>query len=72
MNLIVNFLVFYPNNYQGGIGSHHEHRHIATIDGDTRVGDIVDVVKKELDEITKDMTRGWDDGKYILKEIVIC
>ena len=71
MVALVEFVVFYPDNYQGGSGKLIEHQSTFKIDEEKTVAENLDYIKKELQKYTKFLTNGWQDNKCIVKSIKI-
>lgn len=71
INVLVNFLIFYPDNYQGGSGKHFMQSKIVSLNPFLNLREIKDEVSEEIRKLTADQTHNWDDSEFVIKEIQI-
>jgi hypothetical protein len=72
MKALVTFLVFHPDNYQGGSGAYHEYTQIVDSIEDIELRDLKERVHDEIMvKLNECIPMNWKDGSYILKKTEI-
>ncbi len=69
MYLIVNYLVFHPDNHQGGSGVWYKHKKHLDIESSKSLMETYEAVHVNLKVETRKMTHNWDDSKYQIQTI---
>lgn len=71
MQALVTFLIFHPDNCQGGSGAYHEHTAIIKSIEDLELRDLKEKIHEEITIKMNECTPNWVDRAYILKKTEI-
>ena len=71
MKALIKFIVFYPDNYQGGSGSYFNHSAVIDLDDGLEMRDLKELIYEKINPKVMNDTEAWDNSKYIIQSIEI-
>lgn len=71
MILLVKYLVFYPDNYQGASGTHHREKKAYSFNKGISYEDSIAFIKNDLDSKVGVATKAYQDGGYTIQSIEV-
>lgn len=69
MKVLIKYLIFYPDNYQGAMGKHFKHEAVLIMDPSTTLDELNNTINDHLNEITLKRTNNWPDASFSIQEI---
>jgi len=71
MKAYIKYIIFCPNNYQGGSGSYFEHSTMLDLDPDLEFRDLHELIDDKIRPIMVENSHNWQGGSYSIKHIEV-